>query len=93
MTISASGSRILKPGLVAHGLNEDLARYRVRVASVSSRPLRSAGWVWHIYRDVETPAPAQGRLVLCALEHARLAEAARILTRSLTHSGFVASVL
>lgn len=44
---------ILKPGLVAYGLNEDLARYRVRGSSVSSRPLRSAGWVWHIYRRVE----------------------------------------
>lgn len=44
---------ILKPGLVAYGLNEDLARYRVRGSSVSSRPLRSAGWVWHIYRNVE----------------------------------------
>jgi teichuronic acid biosynthesis glycosyltransferase TuaG len=44
---------ILKPGRVAHGLNEDLARYRVRGVSVSSRPLRSAGWVWHIYRNVE----------------------------------------
>ena len=44
---------ILKNGYVAHGLNEDLARYRVRGVSVSSRPLRSAGWVWHIYRNVE----------------------------------------
>lgn len=44
---------ILKPGHVAWGLNEDLARYRVRGVSVSSRPLRSAGWVWHIYRNVE----------------------------------------
>jgi teichuronic acid biosynthesis glycosyltransferase TuaG len=44
---------ILKPGRLAHGLNEDLARYRVRGVSVSSRPLRSAGWVWHIYRNVE----------------------------------------
>ncbi len=44
---------ILKPGRVAYGLNEDLARYRVRGHSVSSRPLRSAGWVWHIYRNVE----------------------------------------
>ena len=48
---------ILKPGLVAYGLNEDLARYRVRVKSVSSRPLRSAGWVWHIYRNVEHLPP------------------------------------
>jgi glycosyltransferase involved in cell wall biosynthesis len=44
---------ILKPGHIAHGLNEDLARYRVRGSSVSSRPLQSAGWVWHIYRNVE----------------------------------------
>ena len=44
---------ILKPGHVAYGLNEDLARYRVRGVSVSSRPLRSAGWVWHVYRNVE----------------------------------------
>jgi teichuronic acid biosynthesis glycosyltransferase TuaG len=44
---------ILKPGHIAYGLNEDLARYRVRGVSVSSRPLRSAGWVWHIYRHVE----------------------------------------
>jgi teichuronic acid biosynthesis glycosyltransferase TuaG len=44
---------ILKPGHVAYGLNEDLARYRVRGVSVSSRPMRSAGWVWHVYRGVE----------------------------------------
>ena len=44
---------ILKDGHVAHGLNEDLARYRVRGVSVSSRRARSAGWVWHIYRNVE----------------------------------------
>jgi teichuronic acid biosynthesis glycosyltransferase TuaG len=44
---------ILKPGHLAWGLNEDLARYRVRGVSVSSRPMRSAGWVWHIYRNVE----------------------------------------
>ena len=44
---------ILKHGHVAHGLNEDLARYRVRGVSVSSRRARSAGWVWHAYRNVE----------------------------------------
>jgi teichuronic acid biosynthesis glycosyltransferase TuaG len=50
---------ILKPGRIAHGLNEDLARYRVRGSSVSSRPLRSAGWVWHIYRNVEQLSPTK----------------------------------
>jgi teichuronic acid biosynthesis glycosyltransferase TuaG len=44
---------ILKLGHVAWGLNEDLARYRVRGVSVSSRRGRAAGWVWHIYRNVE----------------------------------------
>ena len=27
--------------------------------SVSSRPLRSAGWVWHIYRNVEQLSPVK----------------------------------
>jgi teichuronic acid biosynthesis glycosyltransferase TuaG len=44
---------ILKRGHTAYGLREDLARYRVRGNSVSSRPLRSAGWVWNIYRNIE----------------------------------------
>lgn len=44
---------ILRLGHVAWGLNEDLARYRVRGVSVSSRRMRAAGWVWHIYRHVE----------------------------------------
>ncbi|WP_128926870.1 glycosyltransferase family 2 protein [Bradyrhizobium guangxiense] len=44
---------ILRRGHIAHGLNEDLARYRVRGSSVSSRPVRSAKWVWNIYRNIE----------------------------------------
>jgi teichuronic acid biosynthesis glycosyltransferase TuaG len=44
---------VLKRGHKAYGLQEDLARYRVRGNSVSSRPLRSAAWVWNIYRNVE----------------------------------------
>ena len=44
---------ILRRGHIAHGLNEDLARYRVRGSSVSSRPMRSAKWVWNVYRNVE----------------------------------------
>src|SRR6266702_4178668 len=44
---------ILRRGHIAHGFNEDLARYRVRGSSVSSRPGRSAKWVWNIYRNVE----------------------------------------
>jgi len=50
---------ILKRGHIARGLQEDLARYRVVGNSVSSRPLRSGGWVWHIYRNVEKLSLAQ----------------------------------
>lgn len=45
--------RILKRGHIAWGIPEDLARYRVASASVSSDKRRSAGWTWNIYRRVE----------------------------------------
>jgi teichuronic acid biosynthesis glycosyltransferase TuaG len=44
---------ILKRGFIAHGLQEDLARYRVVTGSLSSKPRRSAAWVWNVYRHVE----------------------------------------
>ena len=44
---------ILKRGLTAHGLNEDLMRYRVMPKSVSRNKRRSAGEVWKIYRNTE----------------------------------------
>ena len=44
---------LLKRGLVAHGLQEDLMRYRVVSKSVSRHKLNSAKWVWHTYRQVE----------------------------------------
>ena len=44
---------VLNRGIVAHGLMEDLARYRVAKGSVSGNKLRSVTWVWRIYRDVE----------------------------------------
>lgn len=44
---------LLKRGLVAQGLMEDLARYRIAKTSVSGNKLRSVSWVWRIYRDVE----------------------------------------
>jgi len=44
---------ILKRGVVAHGLNDDLMRYRVVGKSVSRNKLRSAKWVWRTYRQVE----------------------------------------
>lgn len=50
---------ILKPGRVAHGLDEDLMRYRIVHNSVSRNKRRSASHVWKNYRDVEKlSAPA-----------------------------------
>jgi teichuronic acid biosynthesis glycosyltransferase TuaG len=45
--------QILRRGFVAHGLREDLMRYRVVGKSVSRNKLRSATMVWRLYRDVE----------------------------------------
>jgi len=44
---------ILKRGHVAHGLDEDLMRYRVLARSVSRNKGRSAREVWKTYRQVE----------------------------------------
>lgn len=44
---------ILKRGHVAHGLDEDLMRYRVLAQSVSRKKGRSAREVWKTYRQVE----------------------------------------
>ena len=50
---------LLKRGFVAHGLQEDLARYRVVRGSLSSKSKRSAAWVWDVYRKVEKLGPLQ----------------------------------
>lgn len=44
---------ILKAGHVARGLDRPLASYRIVAGSVSSRPLRAATRMWHVYRGVE----------------------------------------
>jgi len=44
---------LLKRGIIAHGLQEDLMRYRIVSRSVSRHKLNSAKWVWRTYRDVE----------------------------------------
>src|SRR3546814_834286 len=48
---------LLKRGFVAHGLQEDLARYRTVRGSLSSKPKRSAAWVWDVYRKSERLGP------------------------------------
>lgn len=44
---------LMRRGFVAHGLQQELARYRVVRGSLSRMPLRSAAWVWDVYRKVE----------------------------------------
>lgn len=44
---------LLRGGSVARGIPEVLALYRVSSNSVSSQKLRSARWVWRIYRESE----------------------------------------
>ena len=45
--------QLLKRGITAYGLMEDLALYRVSKSSVSGDKIKSASWVWQIYRNVE----------------------------------------
>lgn len=44
---------IMKRGFTAHGLREDLMRYRVVGNSWSRSKSRSAGMVWRTYREIE----------------------------------------
>lgn len=45
--------QLLKSGRIAHGLDEDLMRYRVMDQSVSRDKRNSAAKVWRAYRDLE----------------------------------------
>lgn len=44
---------ILKQGVVADGINEILAEYRVNKKSVSANKLQAMKWTWQIYRKQE----------------------------------------
>lgn len=48
---------LLKRGHVAHGLQEDLMRYRVLGQSVSRNKGKSARMVWRTYREIERLSP------------------------------------
>lgn len=48
---------LLKRGIIAHGLQEDLMRYRIVGKSVSRNKLKSALWVWRTYRNIEKLSP------------------------------------
>lgn len=45
--------RILKRGIVAHGMPDELARYRIVKSSASRDKLRSARRMWRVYRRIE----------------------------------------
>jgi teichuronic acid biosynthesis glycosyltransferase TuaG len=45
--------QVLKKGITAHGLNEDLMRYRLMEKSVSRNKRKSALKVWQAYRELE----------------------------------------
>jgi len=45
---------LLKRGTIAHGLQEDLMRYRIVDKSVSRHKGKSALWVWRTYRNIES---------------------------------------
>lgn len=44
---------LLRRGFIAHGIDEDLARYRLVKGSVNSNKLKSFFWVWNVYRNIE----------------------------------------
>ena len=70
---------ILKPGHVAYGLNEDLARYRVRGSSISSRPMPRPAASAHL---PQRRAALAVKSAWCFAHWSAqgIAEAARILT-------------
>jgi teichuronic acid biosynthesis glycosyltransferase TuaG len=68
---------LLKRGFVAHGLQEDLARYRVVRGSLSSKPKRSAAWVWNVYRRTEKLGPL--RATWCMIHYGARAVAKRLV--------------
>lgn len=53
---------LLRDGSIAHGLDEDLMRYRVIGQSVSRNKWNSAQQVWKTYREVESLGRAQAAL-------------------------------
>lgn len=53
----AAWLEILRRGHEAHGLEQDLTRYRVVGKSVSRNKWKSARMVWRVYRDIEKLNP------------------------------------
>lgn len=58
---------VLSRGHVAHGLQKDLMRYRIRKGSDSANKLKAIKRVWHIYRNVEK-LPL-GKAAICLMQY------------------------
>jgi teichuronic acid biosynthesis glycosyltransferase TuaG len=57
---------ILRSGIVAHGLRQELAAYRIVRGSASRDKLRSAAHMWKVYREVERlPLPTAAMSFAC----------------------------
>jgi teichuronic acid biosynthesis glycosyltransferase TuaG len=69
---------VLRQGFLAHGLNEDLMRYRVHEESYSRKKLHGAREVWRMYRSVERLSLLRaahafsGYVLRASLKHRRL---------------------
>ncbi len=56
---------ILKKGLYAYGLKEDLARYRKNLNSLSGNKFKSLKWTWNVYRKSEKLSFAKSFYYFC----------------------------
>jgi len=59
--------KILKSGVVGHGLNECLAYYRLRKNSLSSKKLKLIKYQWKLYRKIENLNVFQSFFYLCMI--------------------------
>ena len=57
---------ILKQGITAYGLNENMALYRIgNSKSISSNKLQSALWTWNVYRSSQTLSILKSIYYMC----------------------------
>lgn len=73
---------LLRRGHTAHGLQEDLARYRVSSNSLSSKMSGTIVWTWSIYRELEGFSPVR---TLWFFGHQVVKAAIKHLRRNLAH--------
>lgn len=62
---TATWLKLLKRIDYAHGLNQNLCRYRQRENSISSNKFRAVKRTWHLYRNVERLSLIKSSYVFC----------------------------